>query len=132
MFKIFLLVALCITFSGCVNTTTYYDKDGNVTRVEKNTDFSRAMTGTNSKSQMILLDGRYFKFEVSATAGDNCTPGASTKYMSGKAAIINAKKDVGFAGTDSTVEKFFAENITVGAQGVNISSPAGKAAASGK
>lgn len=102
---------------GCTSTITHYDKDGNITKVEEATNFSRAMDGTNDKSQMILIDGTYISFEASASAGENCTPGVTTKFANGKTAVLNAKDDCEFNGVSDTVKNFFT-GVKVGAEGV--------------
>ena len=129
----YLAIALLISIfvlTGC-NTTTFYDEKGNVIRVERFSDFSRAMDGTNQKSQLVLLNGRYLKFELSATAGENSSPGLNTKFISGKAAIVNLKDNADFTGLQSVIEEFLTENISVNAGGINIGKSAGDAAASG-
>ena len=107
-----------ILLAGCTSTVTHYDEKGNITRVEEVTNFSRAMDGTNEKSQIVLIDGTYIGFEASATAGENCTPGIVTKYANGKTALINARDNGKFTGTADVVEKFFAGENTVGQDGV--------------
>jgi hypothetical protein len=109
---------LCIVCMGCTSTVTHYDDKGNITKVEEVTNFSRAMDGTNSKSQMVLIDGTYVGFEASATAGENCTPGVTTKYANGKIAIVNSKDDGKFTGADAVVKNFFT-GVKVGADGVS-------------
>ncbi len=84
--------SLLLAISGCAGTVTYYDEHGRVVKREKVTDFSRMMDGTNQKSQMIMIDGTCIKFEASATAGTNCTPGVTIKYANGKTAILNIKE----------------------------------------
>ena len=106
-------LAIC---SGCTSTVTYYDKQGNITKVEKATNFSRAMDGTNSKSQMLLIDGTYVGFEASASAGENCTPGVSVKYANGRTAVINTKKSL--EGNGDTIEKFFNSELNIAIDGV--------------
>ena len=110
--------AAAILLAGCTSTVTHYDDKGNVTKVEEVTNFSRAMDGTNEKSQIVLIDGTYIGFEASATAGENCTPGIVTKYANGKTALINARDNGKFTGTADVVEKFFAGENTVGQDGV--------------
>ena len=113
---LFMAVLACIC-TGCT-TVTHYDEKGNITKVEKVTNFGRAMDGTNSKSQIILVKGVYADFEASATAGEGCTPGVKTKFANGKIGFINAKDSVNFTGADGVVEKFFADTIEVGASGI--------------
>lgn len=108
-----------LLLAGCTSTVTHYDDKGNVTKVEEVTNFSRAMDGTNEKSQIVLIDGTYIGFEASATAGENCTPGIVTKYANGKTALINARDNSDFTGTADVVEKFFAGKVSVGKDGVS-------------
>ena len=112
-----ILIILCLALTGCTSTVTHYDDKGNITKVEEVTNFSRAMDGTNSKSQMVLIDGTYVGFEASATAGENCTPGVTTKYANGKIAIVNSKDDGKFTGADKVVKNFFT-GVKVGVDGV--------------
>ena len=118
MKAITLAVFAAVLLAGCTSTVTHYDEKGNITRVEEVTNFSRAMDGTNEKSQMVLIDGTYIGFEASATAGENCTPGIVTKYANGKTAIINARDDSEFTGADDVMEKFFAGKVEAGPDGV--------------
>lgn len=114
---VFAIAAAFLTFCvGCTSTVTYYDKQGNITKVEKATNFSRAMDGTNSKSQMLLIDGTYVGFEASASAGENCTPGVSVKYANGRTAVINTKKSL--EGNGDTIEKFFNSELNIAIDGV--------------
>ena len=108
-----------ILLAGCTSTITHYDDKGNVTEVEEVTNFSRAMDGTNEKSQSVLIDGTYIGFEASATAGENCTPGIVTKYANGKTALVNAHDNSKFTGAADVVEKFFAGKVSVGKDGVS-------------
>ena len=103
---------------GCTSVISTYDHNGKLVKVEKATNFSRAMDGTNSKSQMLLIDGTFAAFECSASAGENCTPGISVKYASGKTAVINAKDNADFSGTPETIDKFFSGNISINADGI--------------
>ena len=112
-----LLMAALVGLVGCT-TVTHYNEKGEVTKVEKTTNFSRAMDGTNSKSQIVLVDGTYVDFEASATAGEGCTPGVKSRFANGKLGFVNAKDDAKFTGADGIVEKFFASKIEVGAEGV--------------
>ena len=114
----FAAAVAAILLAGCTSTVTHYDEKGNVTKVEEVTNFSRAMDGTNEKSQIVLIDGTYIGFEASATAGENCTPGIVTKYANGKTALVNARDNGKFTGTADVVEKFFAGENTVGQDGV--------------
>lgn len=117
---------LCtLILSGCMNTTTFYDKDGNVIRVERNTDFTSAMQGTNQKTQFVLLSGRYIGLELSASVGESKMPGLETKYVSGKAAFVNARENSDFKGADKILKSFFAEKISAGKDGIVINSSAG-------
>lgn len=118
MKKILIAIAACAVLTGCTSTITHYDENGKITKIEETTNFARVMDGTNSKSQMILVDGTYIAFEASATAGDNCTPGVATKYVNGKIAFVNEKDSGKFTGANKIVEKFFANKTTVGADGV--------------
>lgn len=113
-----IICVVLLLLTGCKSTITHFDANGNITKVEEVTNFSRAMDGTNRKSQIILIDGTYAGFEASATAGENCTPGVVTKFANGKTAFINAKDNADFKGAKDVVEKFFAGKISVGADGV--------------
>ena len=115
----FAAAAAALLLAGCTSTITHYDDKGNVTKVEEVTNFSRAMDGTNEKSQIVLIDGTYIGFEASATAGENCTPGIVTKYANGKTALVNARDNSQFTGADSVIEKFFAGKVSVGKDGVS-------------
>ena len=112
-------VLVAVLLAGCTSTVTHYDKNGNITRVEEVTNFSRAMDGTNEKSQIVLIDGTYIGFEASATAGENCTPGIVTKYANGKTAIVNARDNAQFTGANDVVEEFFAGKVNVGPDGIS-------------
>ena len=118
MKKILIAAVAAVLLAGCTSTITHYDDKGNVTKVEEVTNFSRAMDGTNEKSQIVLIDGTYIGFEASATAGENCTPGIVTKYANGKTAIVNARDNAQFTGTADVVEKFFAGKVEAGPDGV--------------
>ena len=126
------LFSCALILAGCMNTTTYYDKDGKVIRVEENTDFSTAMRGTNQKSQFVLLNGRYIGLEMSASVGESKMPGVETKYISGKAAIINARKSDDYKGADKILKSFFAEQVSAGKDGIVINESAGVSADPGK
>ena len=117
MKKLLIAAFTALLLAGCTSTVTHYDDKGNVTKVEEVTNFSRAMDGTNEKSQIVLIDGTYIGFEASATAGENCTPGIVTKYANGKTALINARDNSDFTGTADVVEKFFAGKVSVGKDG---------------
>ena len=119
MKNIIAAAAAALLLAGCTSTITHYDDNGNVTKVEEVTNFSRAMDGTNEKSQIVLIDGTYIGFEASATAGENCTPGIVTKYANGKTALVNARDDSDFTGAKDVVEKFFAGKVSVGKDGVS-------------
>ena len=119
--KTIAFVAAAILLAGCTSTVTHYDDNGNVTKVEEVTNFSRAMDGTNEKSQIVLIDGTYIGFEASATAGESCTPGIVTKYANGKTALINARDKSKFTGAKDVVEKFFAGKVEAGPDGVKKS-----------
>ena len=116
----FAAAVAAVLLAGCTSTVTHYDDKGNVTKVEEVTNFSRAMDGTNEKSQMVLIDGTFITFEASATAGENCTPGVITKFANGKTAIINARDDSEFTGADSVVKNFFTGKIKAGPDGVDL------------
>ena len=120
--KICLFVAamLMLFAAGCTSTVTHYDEKGNVIKVEEVTNFSRAMDGTNEKSQLVLVDGTYLGFEASATAGENCTPGITSKYANGKIAIVNARDNSKFTNIDEVVGKFFSGSTKVGVSGVEV------------
>ena len=119
MKKLLIAASAALLLAGCTSTVTHYDEKGNITRVEEVTNFSRAMDGTNEKSQIVLIDGTYIGFEASATAGENCTPGIVTKYANGKTALINARDNSDFNGADGVVEKFFAGKVEAGPDGVS-------------
>jgi hypothetical protein len=112
------MAALASICTGCTSTVTHYDENGKITKIEEVTNFSRAMDGTNQKSQIVMVDGTYIDFEASATAGEGCTPGVKTKFANGKIGFINAKDSANFNGADGVVEKFFADTLEVGASGI--------------
>ena len=58
MKKIFIALGALLTLTGC-STVTHYDAQGNVIKVERVTNFSRVMDGTNAKSQMMLVNGTF-------------------------------------------------------------------------
>ncbi len=118
MKKSLLAAFAAILLAGCTSTVTHYDDKGNVTKVEEVTNFSRAMDGTNEKSQMVLIDGTYICFEASATAGENCTPCVITKFANGKTAIINARDNSNFTDAQGVVEKFFAGSVEINTSGI--------------
>lgn len=119
MKKILMALAATLILTGC-STVTHYDAQGNVIKVERVTNFSRVMDGTNAKSQMMLVNGTFVGFEASATAaGDNCTPGISVKYADGKVAVVNALTGSNFSGVGTVVEKFLAGETSVGVDGVS-------------
>ncbi|MBR2642403.1 MAG: lipoprotein [Lentisphaeria bacterium] len=120
MKKIVIAAFAAILLAGCTSTVTHYDDKGNVVKVEEVTNFSRAMDGTNEKSQMVLIDGTFITFEASATAGENCAPGIVTKFANGKTAIINTRDDSEFTGADSVVKNFFTGKIKAGPDGVDL------------
>lgn len=119
MKKILIAAFAAVLLAGCTSTVTHYDDKGNVTKVEEVTNFSRAMDGTNEKSQMVLIDGTFVLFEASATAGENCTPGVTTKFANGKTAIINARDNGKFTDAQGVVEKFFAGSVEAGIHGIS-------------
>ena len=114
-----MLIGIAGLLSGCVSTVTHYDAAGKVTKVEKTTNFARVMDGTNAKSQMILVDGLFLKSDISATAGENFTPGWVVTYGNGKIGFVNAKGDAKFTGVDDVVKNFFEKKIEVGKDGLN-------------
>ena len=107
MKKIFIALGALLTLTGC-STVTHYDAQGNVTKVERVTNFSS-----------IICDLAFVGFEASATAGDNCTPGISVKYADGKVAVVNALTGSNFSGVGTVVEKFLAGETSVGVDGVS-------------
>ena len=116
------LVGIAIIIcSGCTSTVTHYDADGRIIKVEEATNFSRAMDGTNSKSQIVTIDGTFISFEASATAGENCTPGIVTKFANGKTAFVNAKDKANFTGASGVIEKFYSGKTKVGTSGIETS-----------
>ena len=120
MKKIVIAAVATILLAGCISTVTHYDENGNITQVEEVTNFSRAMDGTNEKSQMVLIDGTFITFEASATVGESCTPGIVTKFANGKTAIINTRDNSEFTGADSVVKNFFTGKIKAGPDGVDL------------
>ena len=76
MMKSFLLISAAGTMlllPGCTSVISTYDHNGKLVKVEKATNFSRAMDGTNSKSQMLLIDFRHndnFVRNISFTASN--------------------------------------------------------------
>ena len=106
-----------LVLTGC-NTVTHYDENGKITRVEKVTNFSRVMDGTNNKSQLVFIDGTWVDFQASATAGENFSPGVKTQYASGKAAFINIKDNTNTKGVSDIVEKFFSGKLELGKDGL--------------
>ena len=111
--------AACI--AGCSSVITTYDSEGNVVKVEKCTDFSRVMDGTNTKSQMVLIDGTMLSFEASASAGENCTPGVKVRYANGRTALINSRDQGSFKGTSQVVDKFYSAEVAVTREGITAS-----------
>lgn len=121
MKKIILLagyIAIVVLCSGCASTITYYDENGKITKIEETSNFARVMDGTNNKSQLVLVDGTFIGFEASAAAGENCTPGISTKYVNGKIAFINQKDNATFNGPDEVVKEFFASGVKISTAGI--------------
>lgn len=118
MKKYILFALIAVVLSGCTSTATYYDENGNITRIDKVTNFARVMDGTNNKNQMILVDGTFIGFEASATAGDNCTPGVNTKYVNGRIAFVNEKDSGSFTGANGVIKEFFDNKVSLGADGV--------------
>lgn len=112
------IAALNVFLSGCTSTVTYFDENGKITKVEESTNFARVMDGTNAKSQMILVDGTCIRFEASATAGENCTPGVATLFANGKLAFVNEKDNAHFSGADKIIKEFFSGKVEVSASGV--------------
>ena len=116
IFCLFAASAVCI--AGCSSTITTFDSAGNVVKVEKCTDFSRVMDGTNTKSQMVLIDGTMLSFEASASAGENCTPGVKVRYTNGRTALINSRDQGSFKGTSQVVDKFYSAEVAVTRDGI--------------
>ena len=112
--SVFAAAVMC----GCTSIITHYDENGKIIKVEKATNFSRAMDGTNSKSQIIMVDGSYFDFEASATAGENCTPGVKAQYINGKGAFVNSRDDAKHEGASDIIEKFFTSEVKLSASGI--------------
>ena len=104
---IFAVSGAILFCAGCTNTITHYDENGKIIRKEETTNFSRAMDGTNSKSQIILVDGLFTKSDISVTAGEGCTPGWLLTFASGKTAVVNAKDRSTFSGCSAVVKEFF-------------------------
>lgn len=121
VFWLFVFGAMLIVCAGCYSTVTHYDENGKVIKVEEATNFSRAMDGTNDKSQIVTIDGTFISFEASATAGENCTPGIVTKFANGKTAFVNAKDGADFTGASDVVEKFYSGKTKVGTSGIETS-----------
>lgn len=119
MKKIVTILALLLFLVGCTSTVLHYDENGNLIRKEKVTNFARAMDGTNAKSQMILVDGNYCGFEVSASASETYTPGVVARFAGGKTAIINQRSDGKFTGADKMLSEFFAGKLSVGKDGIS-------------
>lgn len=111
------IVVLC-TVPGCTSVITSYDEKGNIVKVEKVTNFSRAMDGTNRKSQMVLIDGSFISFEASASAGENCTPGVSVKYANGRTALLNCRNNAVFTGCSETAASFFSGGVSISKDGI--------------
>ena len=118
MKKTILLTATVILLAGCTSTITHYDADGKISKVEEVTNFSRAMDGLNEKSQIVMVDGTFVDFEVSAMAGENCTPGMKTVFANGKTAFVNARDSGNYKGASRVVEKFFAKDLKVSGSGI--------------
>ena len=112
------LTSAAALVSGCSSAVNTYDHEGNLLKSEKITNFSRIMDGTNSKSQIVMIDGTMLTFEASASAGENCTPGVKIRYANGKTALINARDKADFTGCPETVDRFFSGNISVGKDGL--------------
>ena len=113
-----LAAAIVSVLTGCTSTITHYDAAGRITKKEEVTNFSRAMDGLNEKSQIVMVDGTFVDFEVSAMAGENCTPGVKAQYINGKGAFVNSRDSVNHKGTSSVVEKFFAGEIKLSPDGI--------------
>ena len=116
--NIFIFAVAAVVLTGCTSIITHYDENGKIIKVEEATNFSRAMDGTNSKSQIIMVDGSYFDFEASATAGENCTPGVKTQYINGKGAFVNSRDAVNHKGASAVLEKFFSGKVKMSASGI--------------
>ena len=113
-----LCTAFAVCIAGCSSIITTFDSAGNVVKVEKCTDFSRVMDGTNTKSQMVLIDGTMLSFEASASAGENCTPGVKVRYANGRTALINSRDQGSFKGTSQVVDKFYSAEVAVTRDGI--------------
>ena len=113
-----LLASSAVIAAGCSSVINTYDHEGKLLKTEKITNFSRVMDGTNSKSQLVMIDGTMLTFEASASAGENCTPGVKIRYANGKTALINARDKAGFSGAPETLDRFFSGKITVGKDGL--------------
>ena len=118
MKNIFIAVLFLSVLCGCTSTVTHYDENGKIIKIEEATNFSRAMDGTNSKSQIIMVDGSYFDFEASATAGENCTPGVKAQYINGKGAFVNSRDEAKHKGASDIIEKFFSGEVKMSASGI--------------
>ena len=117
--SLFILLASAAVFAaGCSSVVCTYDQEGNLLKTEKITNFSRVMDGTNSKSQLVMIDGTMLTFEASASAGENCTPGVKIRYANGKTALINVRDNAGFSGAPESIDRFFSGNISVGRDGL--------------
>ncbi len=109
-----LTAALC----GCSSTIRSYDENGKLLHEEQISGFSRMMDGTNQKSQLVLIDGTYIGWEMSATAGSGFTPGVVGRFAGGKTALVNARSDGNFSGVAPVVENFFAGKVDISADGI--------------
>ena len=98
--------ALLLLCCGC-STVKHFDADGNLIEVEEATNFSRAMDGTNTKSQLILVEGLFARNDVSMTAGESYTPGWTLTLASGKLAVMNLKDEAKLNNCDKIVKNFF-------------------------
>lgn len=118
MKKIILGVFAVLVLSGCTSVISHYDENGRIIKVEEATNFSRVMNGLNEKSQIVMVDGTFVDFEVSATAGENCSPGVKTVFANGKTAFVNARDSGNYKGASTVVEKFFAKELKVSSSGI--------------
>lgn len=105
--KELIAIGATLILTGCMSTITHYDGNGNITKVEKVTNASRFYDGTNSKSQIVLVDAIYLKSEVSATVGDAYMPGWALTFVNGKSAVLNVKDNANFDKASEVVDSFF-------------------------
>lgn len=116
--KNFISMLMAAVLCGCASTVRSYDENGKLLREEKVSGFSRMMDGTNAKSQLVLIDGTYVGWEMSATAGSGFTPGIVGRFAGGRTALVNCRSDGKLDTVAPVVEKFFARNVEISADGV--------------